>query len=70
MMAVGPVGPEIMGTFIPKSPLNKHKNIAPYKPDNAPAPVIVPKASACGSAMVAPINPPIKSPDTFLIFIV
>ena len=65
-IAEGPVIPEIIGTFVPKSPATRHKIMAPHTPALAPNPVATPKARACGSAIIAALIPPKISPIKIL----
>jgi hypothetical protein len=59
---IGAVGPEIWVLVPPKRAAKKLKNIAPYKPAEAPSPEETPNARARGSATIPAVRPPKKSP--------
>ena len=61
---IGPVGSDISAGDPPNKAANRPTRIAPYKPASAPAPDATPNASAMGSAMIAAVTPPKRSPLT------
>ncbi len=62
IIAIGAVGPDIIGSLQPINPTINDKIIAPQIPAEAPKPEATPKANACGSAIIPAIIAPKISP--------
>ena len=59
------MGPDTIGIFPPKIPVNKDSIIAPQSPAEAPSPEATPNANACGKAIIEAVIAPKKSPLMF-----
>ena len=62
MIAIGAVGPDMIGTLLPAIPTMNERIIAPQIPAEAPKPEATPNARACGNAIIPAIIAPKTSP--------